>query len=85
MGQSFWNTSSIKNGKENVDNLIESIALHLARVNVEGLKFIFLSKFVHRPSIDLNHVNPSVVYQGFRLDMDVINFCRAHSHPGSSV
>ncbi|KAJ6776698.1 FATTY ACID HYDROXYLASE [Salix koriyanagi] len=42
VGQSFWNTSSIKNGNENVDNVIESIELHPARVNVEGLKFNFL-------------------------------------------
>ncbi|KAJ6293458.1 hypothetical protein OIU78_025438 [Salix suchowensis] len=36
MGQSVWNTSSIKSGKENVDNLIGSLAaVNLARVRVE--------------------------------------------------
>jgi hypothetical protein len=79
VGQSVWNTSSIKSGKENIDNLIGSLAFNLARVRVEG------PKFIHQLSIDLNYVNPSVFCQDFIIDMSIINFFGPLFPVGSSV
>ena len=95
MGQSVWNTSSIKSGKENVDNLTGSLAFHLSKGGQGGRSKIHFSlflknhfslplKFILQLSIDLNYVNPSVLFQGFIIDMNMLKSSGALFRTGSS-